>query len=76
MMSWCLPWMVGPWEEQYWWHGGRDEATFGYGLEVPPNFQMGMPSVFVNELIGIYHIHFYCNLLFRVHFYSDELLFF
>lgn len=45
MMSWFLPWMVGPWEEQYWWHGVRDEATFGYGLEVPPNFQMGMPSV-------------------------------
>lgn len=44
MMSWGLPWMMGPWEEQYWWHGGRDVATFGYGLEVPPNFQMGMPS--------------------------------
>ena len=42
--SWGLPWMMGPWEEQYWWHGGRDVATFGYGLEVPPNFQMGMPS--------------------------------
>lgn len=31
---------------------------------------------FLYELTGIYHVHFYCNLLFHVHFYSGQVYIF